>query len=411
MPSKKNRCGTLFCLFSLPILAGLYYLIPAVPPGFQPIVFSKIVPLIGLVASCFALFFGNFSYPRLHSAKLFFLGYGIGLTGIAYFAFCKPFIALKLPPVPAGFAELLIIVSLVNLIVAALIPAETKYRTTRSVTLSAITVEAVLCAIFRFTPGTWLNAFLSTSPLYPVFWVGPFLFLSALLLSLWKIRREFFLGGVVAGCAVLFAAAWVCTLLVPAHAAALRLLILAAAPFSLSIGMVVHGFMRMEHRISYDPLLQIYNRDYCSKIISEQANLNMAPPFGVAMVDIDHFKNVNDTYGHHAGDCVLHAVAQAVQRGAGAGIACRYGGEELAIFFPQKATPEVTAILEKIRSDIEKIKTRAGKKTISVTVSAGVSHRELFSQPIADVIKAADKALYTAKKKGRNQVRSQKLSS
>ena len=183
-------------------------------------------------------------------------------------------------------------------------------------------------------------------------------------------------------------------------------------PFYLSCSTGAHGSSRMEHRISFDPLLKIYNRDYCSRIITEQANMNVSPPFAVAMVDIDHFKQVNDTYGHLAGDAVLHAVAQAVQHGAGQqGIACRYGGEELALFFPQKTTKEITPIVEKIRTDIEKTKTRSGNKKISVTISAGISHRESFSQSIVDVIKASDKALYAAKNGGRNQVKTHKTTS
>jgi len=172
---------------------------------------------------------------------------------------------------------------------------------------------------------------------------------------------------------------------------------------------VIHGFLRMEHRIAYDPLLKIYNRDYCSRIITEQANVNVRPPFGVAMIDIDHFKQVNDSFGHQAGDAVLHDVSQAVQRGVGPdGIACRYGGEELAIFFPQKTAPAVITIAEEMRKDIEKTKTSFGRKTIQVTISVGVSCREQYSQSIVEVIKAADKALYTAKEEGRNRVRSQK---
>jgi diguanylate cyclase (GGDEF)-like protein len=127
------------------------------------------------------------------------------------------------------------------------------------------------------------------------------------------------------------------------------------------------------------------------------------------MIDIDHFKQVNDTYGHQAGDEVLHAVAQAVERGAGEdSITCRYGGEELAVFFPQRTANEAARIGERIRAGIEKIKTKSGRKTIQVTVSIGVSHRDSYGQSIVEVIQAADKALYEAKNGGRNQVKTQK---
>jgi diguanylate cyclase (GGDEF)-like protein len=336
----------------------------------------------------------------------------VGLTGMAYFLARPLFTPAYLPPVPAGFAELSVIISLLNFIISAFLPPSAKYRTLRSVMLFTIAIEAMLLLVFRLSPAasTWLAVFRFSTASDLRFWTVPLLAFGAIFASILNIRREFYLGGIIAGGSLLYAALWSSPLFIAAsQSVGLKLFIAAATLIYLAAGLVFHGFSRMEHRIAYDPLLQIYNRDYCGRIITEQANLNMAPPFAIAMVDIDHFKKVNDTYGHHAGDCVLYAVAQAVQRGAGAeGNACRYGGEELAVFFPQKDTNEVTTILEAMRTDIGKIKTRVGKKTISVTISAGISHREFTSQSIAEVIKAADNALYTAKKKGRNQVRSQK---
>jgi len=119
----------------------------------------------------------------------------------------------------------------------------------------------------------------------------------------------------------------------------------------------------MEHRIAYDPLLHIYNRDYCSKIISEQSNLNLMFPLSIAMVDIDHFKNVNDTHGHQAGDQVLYTVAQTVcKEVVPNGVVCRYGGEELIIFFPQQTARQVAPLVEKMRKTIEKTATKQRKR-------------------------------------------------
>lgn len=414
MPTGRTQWGAVFYVVSIVLLGGLCCLFTSVPAGLNPILYNKILPILGLLFSGFVLFFGHFSYPRLHSVKVYFLGYSSGLTGIVYFLLCKPFFkTLAMDRLSQGYIELLIIISLTNLIIASLVPSGTKYRITRSFTLAIVTTEAVILGILRIGSNTasWLNALFYNTALDPVFWIGPVLFLAATLLSIWKIRSEFFLGGIVAGCALLFFVSWICRLVSPSHTDLSHLLLFSATPFYLSCSMVVHGFSRMEHRISFDPLLKIYNRDYCSRIITEQANINVAPPFAVAMVDIDHFKQVNDTYGHQAGDAVLHAVAQAVQRGAGQqGISCRYGGEELVIFFPQKNTKEVTLIVEKIRTDIEKIKTRSGNKKISVTISAGISHRESFSQSIVDIIRASDKAMYAAKNGGRNQVKTQKAS-
>lgn len=414
MTSNKTQWGIVFCLISIALLGGLYLLFTSVPAGLNPILYKKTIPILGLLFSCFVLFFGHFSYPRLHSVKIYFLGYGIGLCEIAYFVLCRPFIKiLSHARVPQGYFELLVSIVLLNLIITSLIPSGTKYRVTRSLTLAIVLTEMMVLAVFRFGSGAavWLNPLFFNSALDPVFWIGLVLFIAAALFSILKIRREFFLGGIVAGCALLFFVSWISRLVSPSHTDLFHLLLFSSAPFYLSCCMVVHGFSRMEHRISYDPLLKIYNRDYCSRIITEQANMNVSPPFAVAMVDIDHFKQVNDTYGHQAGDAVLHAVAQAVQLGAGQlGISCRYGGEELAIFFPQKTAKEVLPVVEKIRTDIEKIKTRSGKKKISVTISAGISHRESFSQSIVDVIHASDKALYAAKNGGRNQVKTQKTS-
>jgi diguanylate cyclase (GGDEF)-like protein len=375
-----------------------------VSPGRSLIFYQKVLPSIGLAASCLALFFGHFSYPRIHSIKVYFIGYSTGLAGIVFFILYKPFFCL--PPAPPGFGELIVLAALFNFTAVTLIPSSTKYRIIRSVTLCVAAVETVLYCIFRFGPGAalWLKPLLGD-----LFWAGPVLLTAALALAFFKVRNEFFLGGIIAGCAVLLLGAWASQRVDPDNAGPLLLLIFTGMSSFCFVSLVIHGFFRMEHRIAYDPLLKIYNRDYCSRIITEQANLNVAPPFGVAMIDIDHFKQFNDTYGHQAGDAVLHAVSQAVHRGAGPdGIACRYGGEELAVFFPQKTSSEVTEIIEKIRKDIEKTKTSFGRKTIAVTISVGVSYREHYSQPIVDVIQTADKALYAAKEEGRNRVKSQK---
>jgi diguanylate cyclase (GGDEF)-like protein len=407
MFSNKNRWGSLFCAAALALLGALVAVFCSAPPAGSRLFYQKVLPSIGFAASCLTLFFGHFVYPRIHSVRVYFTGYCAGIAGMAFFTLCEPFFALRgMPDAPRGFGELIVIISFVNLIAVTLMPPGTKYRIIRSVTLCAAAVETALYCIFRFGSGAslWL-APLSGGP----FWPGPLLFAAALMLSLFKIRDEFYLGGIVAGCAALLLAAWAAPRIDPANAGPLLLLFVTGTSVYCFVSLVIHGFFRMEHRIAYDPLLRIYNRDYCSRIITEQANLNVAPPFGVAMIDIDHFKQVNDTYGHQAGDAVLHAVSQAVRRGAGLdGIACRYGGEELAVFFPQKTAGETGAIMEKIRKEIEKTKTSFGRKTITVTVSVGVSHREHYGQPIVNVIHTADKALYAAKEDGRNRVKCHK---
>jgi len=146
--------------------------------------------------------------------------------------------------------------------------------------------------------------------------------------------------------------------------------------------------------------------------------------FSVAMVDIDHFKKFNDTYGHDVGDQVLQLVATQLERVTGGGRAFRYGGEEFTVLFAGKDTDAVMPHLEALREAIAGVefllrgedrpdiapkekdtKGPAKKaKSVSVTVSMGVAApNEDVSEPEL-VMKAADRALYRAKDKGRNRV-------
>lgn len=146
--------------------------------------------------------------------------------------------------------------------------------------------------------------------------------------------------------------------------------------------------------------------------------------YTVAMVDVDHFKNFNDTYGHDLGDQVLKMVAARIAGVGGGGCAYRYGGEEFTILFPGKEADVALPHLEALREEIEsyRLALRAtdrpkkakrgkrqrggwrGKDAVSVTVSIGVAERnDRLATPRA-VIEAADRALYRAKTKGRNRV-------
>ncbi len=144
--------------------------------------------------------------------------------------------------------------------------------------------------------------------------------------------------------------------------------------------------------------------------------------YTVAMVDIDHFKRFNDRHGHAVGDQVLRMVARVLGKVGGGGRAFRYGGEEFAILFQRKAVDETEPYLERLRSGVEqshftvrgrdrpKSKPRQPRKRrsasrLSVTVSIGVSARNGRDLPPMEVVKAADAALYRAKRGGRNRVR------
>jgi diguanylate cyclase (GGDEF)-like protein/PAS domain S-box-containing protein len=122
------------------------------------------------------------------------------------------------------------------------------------------------------------------------------------------------------------------------------------------------------------------------------------------MVDIDHFKRVNDTYGHEAGDEVLKAVAEALRSTArGADLVARFGGEEFVLVLPDTSAELAVRIAERLRLAIEALSTDVGGQIIRVTASFGVAQRAAQESQL-EVLERADAALYSSKKGGRNRV-------
>jgi diguanylate cyclase (GGDEF)-like protein len=133
-------------------------------------------------------------------------------------------------------------------------------------------------------------------------------------------------------------------------------------------------------------------------------------PLAVAIADIDHFKVVNDTFGHLAGDLVLASVARALSGCLRAGdLVGRFGGEEFAILLPGTRAPEARRITERLCAQIGQITTPAGDRPgsvpLQVTISIGVAALESSWHDLDDLLAAADHALYEAKNSGRNCVR------
>jgi two-component system cell cycle response regulator len=129
-------------------------------------------------------------------------------------------------------------------------------------------------------------------------------------------------------------------------------------------------------------------------------------PMSVVVVDVDHFKAINDQYGHPAGDCVLRAVAQVLESGTRASdFVARIGGEEFAILLPESPLMEALQFAEKVRAAVESATIRTAEIAHRVTVSVGVAsmpHSHVRSG--AELFHAADQALYRAKANGRNRV-------
>jgi diguanylate cyclase (GGDEF)-like protein len=144
--------------------------------------------------------------------------------------------------------------------------------------------------------------------------------------------------------------------------------------------------------------------------------------YAVAMIDIDHFKKLNDEHGHAAGDQVLRMIGSTLTRTEGGGRPFRYGGEEFAVLFPGKSAEESLPYLEDLRETIEAssftirgrdrprvrpekpVRSTGGRRRLSITVSIGVAEPEEIGVDPEDVVRAADQALYRAKRTGRNRL-------
>lgn len=153
-----------------------------------------------------------------------------------------------------------------------------------------------------------------------------------------------------------------------------------------------------------DPLTGLYNRRYFFEAGQAfHAALAAGGPATLAMLDIDHFKHVNDTYGHAMGDEVLRHVAQAMSnRFHGRDLVARLGGEEFCVLAPELHGQAAQDVFNDLRNSIERSKIKTGQTSIGVTISIGLCDRPMTS--LDAMLAAADAALYKAKNAGRNRV-------
>lgn len=142
-----------------------------------------------------------------------------------------------------------------------------------------------------------------------------------------------------------------------------------------------------------------------------EALLHLHGKYVIAMLDIDHFKKFNDSYGHDAGDNVLRFVASILHETAGDGKVFRYGGEEFAILFPNRRLVQVLPHLEQLCQHVaarsfvvRRTDTSLQKQQLTITISIGVAESNRMTEGPVTVMKNADAALYRAKNKGRNCV-------
>jgi diguanylate cyclase (GGDEF)-like protein len=159
---------------------------------------------------------------------------------------------------------------------------------------------------------------------------------------------------------------------------------------------------------AYDTLTNLHNRRYFEEKlgVETQRSFFSGTTLSLMMVDIDHFKKVNDTFGHPAGDKILCHIASLLKNSVRKDdTVARYGGEEFVLILPGASLEVTSRIAERIRELVEKTRFEAGQSHFNLTVSIGIcsfpTHRARSKE---ELVKMADLALYNAKRGGRNQV-------
>lgn len=163
-----------------------------------------------------------------------------------------------------------------------------------------------------------------------------------------------------------------------------------------------------EHAANSDALTGLNNRRWLEEMMVRFKGkaLNELQPVSVLMLDVDHFKRFNDTFGHKSGDLVLQMVAQTMRkRLRPSDMVARYGGEEFIILLPHTAASEAQVVAERLRKGVEQCQVSAeqGQELPPVTISIGIAPWRT-GEALEEMVDAADKALYRAKANGRNRV-------
>lgn len=157
-----------------------------------------------------------------------------------------------------------------------------------------------------------------------------------------------------------------------------------------------------------DPLTGIFNRRMFLELADKEIarSQRTGAPLSVLMLDIDHFKSVNDRYGHQAGDMVIMRVVEAVQSCLRReDLLVRYGGEEFCVLLPGVAVDQATLLAERSREAVAKLRIQHRGDILTVTISVGVALlRRSKNESVEELVSRADEALYAAKRAGRNRV-------
>jgi diguanylate cyclase (GGDEF)-like protein len=163
----------------------------------------------------------------------------------------------------------------------------------------------------------------------------------------------------------------------------------------------------LQHQAIRDPLTGLFNRRYFQETLKRELHRASRAklPLSLVILDIDHFKRFNDTYGHDAGDAALKAVSEIlISRTRAGDVACRHGGEEFVLAFPGLPAEVAASRVEALRCEIEARDIQFLGQTIDpVTISAGIAVYPGHAMDMDSLMRAADQALYQSKEAGRNR--------
>jgi diguanylate cyclase (GGDEF)-like protein/PAS domain S-box-containing protein len=165
---------------------------------------------------------------------------------------------------------------------------------------------------------------------------------------------------------------------------------------------------KLHSQATHDPLTGLFNRRYLEETLSRELHRAHRgnSPLGVAMLDLDHFKRFNDTFGHDAGDSLLRELGQLLrEKLRKSDISCRYGGEEFVLVMPDSSLANTQQRVEQIRGLVKELKIRHGNQLLgTVAASAGVAEAPEHGSTAPELLRAADNALYAAKQAGRDRI-------
>jgi diguanylate cyclase (GGDEF)-like protein len=173
------------------------------------------------------------------------------------------------------------------------------------------------------------------------------------------------------------------------------------------LGRIARMRRRLEYQATRDPLTGLYNRRFLDGMAQSATAkaVRGCTPFSVLLADLDHFKKLNDTWGHAAGDLALRETADCISAAVrSSDIVCRYGGEEFLVLLPGCDFAGATKFAETIRARIAGLRAASGGASPSVTASVGVASFPAHGTTAEMVIRSADEALYRAKREGRNRI-------